>query len=486
VQSFLDLIKLKQFRLVAFFFALSVIVRLFLFQKYYVYSNDDIHYFDWVSFLKSSNDFQYLDTPVFPPGYSAILLLENWLTPSLYAIKLFEQVILLSFLPILCIVFLHYLHLPYDNVFLFLVFTVPVTFVGFSTINISSEIWYTLIVSIGLLILIQNISYTRTYQLLFASGLFSFSYLIRPEGLIYFFPLFMVFFAGCSHNLISKKNILRAGLLSVPPISAIAGLSYYLSQYYGSFTITGKFKMNYDISKDISENIAVRVMENLLSLIRVFLAPMFFGPLLVILAFFGLMHILNERDKLNLRVTTVLLPTLLIILTLLFFYPMGRPLIPAMPSMIILGAIGWNFLKSVIPKFHNSALTLILFAILFFQSLFPIATNRLYDSSRGYYEALDSLPSRPNQLIFSREPTLSLYNSSFRYCDSISPCLSAPDFLLLSSSARAKLTERIPYESNAEFLDQLYLYGVKYEKIFTTKGPYIQVHAYAKLMLSKS
>jgi len=227
-------------------------------------------------------------------------------------------------------------------------------------------------------------------------------------------------------------------------------------------------------------------MENLLSLIRVFLAPMFFGPLLVILASIGLIHILKGRDKLNLYLTTVLLPTLLIILTLLFFYPMGRPLIPALPSMIILGAIGWNFLKSVIPRFGHGLLYVILFTTLFFQSLFPIATNQLYDSSKGYYEALDSLPGRPNQLIFSREPTLSLHNSRFRYCDSISRCQSAPDFLLLSESTRTKLTERILYESDGEFLDRLSLYGVKYEKIFTTKGPYIQVHAYAKSIPPKS
>ena len=481
----LDLIKLKQFRLVAFFFVLSVFMRFILFQNYYVYSNDDIYYFDWVSVLKSSEGFQYLDTPVFPPGYSAILLLENWLTPSLYTVKFFEQVILFSFLPILCLIFLHYLQIPYDKVFLFLVFTVPLAFVGFSTINISSEIWYTLLVSIGLLILIKNISYTRIHQLLFASGLFSFSYLIRPEGLIYFFPLFMVFFAGSSHNLISKKYILRTALLCVPPISVTAGLSYYLSQYYNSFTITGKFKMNYEISKGISENIVVRIVENLLGLIRVFLAPMFFGPLLVILSIIGFIHILNRRDKLNLQLTTVLLPTLLIVLTLVFFYPMGRPLIPALPSMIILGAIGWNFLKSVIPRSRHSALTIIIFAILFLQSLFPMATNQLYDSSKGYYEALDSLPDRPNQLVFSREPTLSLYNSSFSYCDSISDCQSAPDFLILSSSTRAKLTERIPVESDGEFFDQLSLFGVKYEKIFTTKGPYIQVYTYGKLVSHK-
>jgi hypothetical protein len=366
-----------------------------------------------------------------------------------------------------------------DFIFIFVIFTAPFMFIGMSTINISSEIWYTIIVLAGLINVLGFDEYNLFRRLLYSSILFSFAYLIRPEALVYFaswiFAL-RLWLAKYHQNLqsVGKKFL----LLLMPPALAVLSLSIFLTNYYGQVTLTGKFKSNYEFSKEISENTLARVLENSIGLLRVLIAPMFFGPAIVLLAVIGFFILLQRRTKLDNKALIVFTPSILVIIVLLTLYPMGRPLIPSVASIVILSYYGWERIKLILPSRTILLQRFILATVLIAQTLFPYFGNQLSDSTRGYYEAISSIKTDSSLIVYSRETTLELLNGQFQYCSASVSCQDTPDYLLLSKSTRAKLEVMNEIEVSGVFPESVTAYGAEYRRVAVSKGPYHKVYSY--------
>jgi len=466
-------------KLLVFLVFISTIIRYVVFKTYYVFSNDDLYYWDWVHALLNSESFDLEDSPVFPPGYPMILLFENWILGSAYVTKMFEQVILMTLIPVLIVIFLQKMQLNLDRLFLTSIFSVPFMFLGMSTINVSSEIWYTVIVFIGLLLIISADATSLVKNSISSSVLFSFAYLIRPEALVYFVSLALAIAFWASKYEMGLSELLRKfWILLIPPATAISGLGVFLTKYYGQFTLTGKFKMNYEISREISENIFLRIFENALGLIRVLVAPLFFGPGLVILGSLGLVFIILGKKKIDFNFMIIFVPSLLMSLILLLLYPMGRPLIPSIVVVIILGYFGWEGVKTFWPKGNGGVRRATFGVVLAIQAILPILGNQLADSTKGYYEALDQIDQKPGLLIYSRETTLPLLQKEFQYCNIQTPCKKSPDYLLLSDSTRSKLTPMDNLETLGKFPESIGIFGENYRKVRMSVGPYRPVHTY--------
>jgi len=450
-----------------------------VFRTYYVFSNDDLYYFDWVNVLLGKEGFDQIDSPLFPPGYPIILTFENWIVDSPYFVKMFEQVVLMTAIPVLVLMVLKSIAPKVDRIFVFVIFTAPFMFIGMSTINISSEIWYTIIVLAGLINLLGLDESNLFRKLLYSSILFSFAYLIRPEALVYFASWIFAlrhWLAKYHQSLrsLGKKSL----LLLIPPASAVLSLSIFLTRYYGQVTITGKFKINYEFSKEISDNALVRTLENSMGLLRVLIAPMFFGPAIVLLAVIGFFIIFLRKIKLDNKELIVFTPSILVIFVLLILYPMGRPLIPSIASIIILSYFGWERIKLILPNSTGLLQKFILATVLIAQTLFPYFGNQLSDSTRGYYEAIANIKNDSRLIIYSRETTLELLNGEFQYCSGSVSCQNTPDYLLLSNSTRAKLEVMNEIEVSGVFPESVTAYGAEYRKVAGSTGPYHKVYTY--------
>jgi hypothetical protein len=470
---------LPHFRLVFCLTVLSILIRFEVFKRYYVFSNDDLNYFDWVSVLSGNGRFEILDSPLFPPGYPVLLTIESWIQGSPYFIKMFEQIILMTAIPVLVLMVLQKFARAIDPIFVFVIFTAPFMFIGMSTINISSEIWYTLIVLAGLLNLLGLEESNLFRKLFYSSFLFSFAYLMRPEALVYF----VSWIFALRHWLSSYHKTLRSLekkllFLLIPPASAVLSLVFFLTNFYGQVTLTGKLKINYEFSRGISENTLIRALENSLGLLRVLVSPMFYGPALVLLAMTGIFMIFLRKMRVDSRALIVFTPSLLVLFALLILYPMGRPLIPSIVSIVILAHFGWEKIKVILPGSKGSPQRFILAIVLIAQTFFPYFGNQLFDSTKGYYEAIEGIQSNSKLLIYSRETTLVLFKNDFQYCSLAESCQDTPDYLLLSDSSRAKLGKMNEIETSGKFPGRINAYGVEYRRVAFSTGPYHKVYTY--------
>jgi len=475
-------LKLSQTYFISALFLATFAIRFFVFKNYYVFANDDIYYFDWVHKIANSGGFRNSDSIIMPPGYPIIMLVENFFLSTPFAIKFFEQVVVFSFFPLFLLYILKLINVKFDNFIIFLCFTIPVTLIGTSTINIASEIWYSLIISTATILLLKFES-IKSFHLLFLSTLmFSLSYLIRPESIIYSLLAVFIMVKTIKENwhLKSSEKMQYMSLLLVVAIP-ILSLSYFLTKYFGSFTLSGKLKPNLDYSSGIANNAVEKLILNSLGLFRVIAAPMFLGPATVILVSIGLIYFIRNIRKNFIEYYILILPALLTFSLLIVLYPMGRPLIPIIPTFVFLAALGWNFIKCRVNNFFLRVLKVGLAILLIMQVILPFATSRLSDSTVGYYRALDTLKAAKDSLVFAREPTLFLVNSNFLYCSVPEECSRDPEILLLSTSSRAKLTPGIEIELKANKYSDLRFRDSVYRFSSVTDGTYYPVFVYKKI-----
>ena len=478
----LNQIKRSQTYFILTLFFCTMAIRYYVFKNYYVFSNDDIYYFDWVRKISNSGDFLNADSIIMPPGYPIIMWVENVFFHTPYAIKFFEHVVLFSFFPIVILYILKLVNIEFDNFIVLTCFSVPVSLIGTSTINIATEIWYSLIVALATILLIKFQKFGSFQNLFWSTLIFSLLYLIRPESIVYSLLIILIIIntMRLNRNIKRFENFRYLSLLLVL-IIPILSLSLFLTSYLGSFTISGKLKANLDYSSGLASGTGERTVLNILGLFRVIVAPMFLGPAIVLLTVFGLIYFFRNLRNSSKNFYVLIIPTLLIFVILVALYPMGRPLIATIPTFILMASLGWNFIKDKSNDFLQNGLKFGLVALLIAQVFFPFTTNRLSDSTVGYYRAIDNIQVVKGSLVFAREPTLNLFNSNFFYCSVPEECSRDPEILLLSTSSRAKLTPGIEIESNSKLRTDLRFGNSVYRFSSVTNGKYYPVFIYKKI-----
>ena len=422
-------------------------IRWFFFEKFGTFSNDDASYVGMAKHIFTSFPTVDGNSPhtLFPPGYPLILAIENLVFESFYEARKFEYIFLTAIIPIITLAFFKPLNikasLPHVSILCFTPFFLFFT----ATLGGATEIWFTIFTLCGTYLILNFHLSQKIIFLFLGNCLFSFSYLIRPEGLGYFISsVFAIFFFFNSSRFVGNRNVIFKILLTllVPIFVLIFPYVLFLYDSTGQLTISGKSAFNQELVSSIYSTQNEKLIANTSGLARVLVAPFFLGPIILslLVAFFGgliLRYLPFQKNYIFL-----IAPIPIIFLAMITFLPWARALVSTVPIFIIFALKGLDFLNS---KFNSKPSPLILFGLLTITQLgitfTPVALGKFDNNPKQYYElaAVVKVPSKP-LLVFSRDETLQLFMRNVEVCRQLEKCQRGLDYAFLSNSTHDKLS----------------------------------------------
>ena len=436
----------KFFLLFIFCLLVACVIRWFFFETFGTLSNDDGWYVGMAKYIFSGQPTIDGSSPhtIFPPGYPLILAIESLLFESFYEARRFEYVFLTAIIPVVSLAFFKplgiKLSLPHVSLLTFMPFLLFFT----ATLGGATEIWFTIFTLCGTYLVLNFYLTQRIFFLLLGNCLFSFSYLIRPEGIAYFASsIVATFFLINSRPFILNKNgIVKIFLSFMVPVSVLI-FPYVLFLYdsTGQLAISGKSVVNQEVAASLYSTQTEKLIANTAGLIRVLVAPFFLGPIVVILigAFIGGLfsrHLSFEKSYILL-----IAPIPIIFVALLNYLPWARALITTVPIFLIFAIKGFDFLGS---QFKVKLSPSILFGILTITQLgfaaMPLLLGKFDNNPKQYYKLATELKIPSSSiLVFSRDSTISLFIPNLEICP-YETCETSLGYAFLSNSTHDKLS----------------------------------------------
>jgi hypothetical protein len=422
-------------------------IRWFFFETFGTLSNDDAAYVGMAKHIFSGQPTIDGSNPhtLFPPGYPLILAIENLVFESFYEARRFEYVFLTAIIPVVSLAFFKPLDikpsLPHVSLLCFMPFLLFFT----ATLGGATEIWFTIFALCGTY-LILNFHFTqRIFFLLLGNCLFSFSYLIRPEGIAYFASsIAATFFLINSRAFtVDKNQIVKIVLSFMVPVSALI-LPYVLFLYdsTGQLAVSGKAAFNQELVASIYSSQTEKLIANTTGLVRVLVAPLFLGPIVLIFMVAFISGVFLRHLSFKKSYILLIAPIPIIFIALLNYLPWARSLIPTVPIFLIFAIKGFDFLRG---QSKGTLSPSMLFGILTIAqlsyTLMPLALGKFDNNPKQYYKLAAELkiPSRPI-LVFSREGTLPLFIPNIAVCGHFEKCQTRLDYAFLSNSTHDKLS----------------------------------------------
>ena len=403
----------KDISLILITIIITIILKLFFFYNLSTINNDDLKYIELSNNLFQnlffSLDGEKLHT-FYPPGYPIILGLEKIILLNWENVFLFNNLVITTLTSLIIFFILKkYLLNYYHIIFLPLILLYPIFTTGRTIINVSSEIIFSFIICLGTLFLFRFIYEKQKYvNLFFCNILFAFSYLIRPEGLLFFFILLLY------QLIILKKDILKFKYFFLSFSSfCIFILSYVFFLYLnlGYITISPKHKVVSSVGEGLTNNNFLTKINNFIDLIL--FTPNLIHPILIpgiIFFFIGLFR--NKINGENLKKLFFLFfPTLsFLVIIITKYFIIGRVIYQIIPFLILFSYIGYyQFFARYEKKFiFLSPFIIILFlaSILVILKL-EVSDNHsvLFKKSAKYFYDLEI----KNKCILARDGKLEYY-----------------------------------------------------------------------------
>ena len=512
---------------------IATLFRIYSIVNFGFFNNDDIVYFQLSQNLFSGKGFIY-DFRVlvpqmknvhdgihvhFPPGYPLIIGLESLIFKYPKIIRSFEWIFLSGFNSILLTFISCKLVRSRKYIAAILSFLSPVLIFGVATITIGSENWF---VTVSLLGLLFCFFYSRNFKFIFlliANLLFSFSYLIRPEGILFYTSTIFIsllhlkrIYSRFSKTYAEKISELIALIASfiIPIFLLIAPYIFFLYKELGKFTLTGK-SLNWEELDSIKTSINyLRYLNNSISLFDiVFTSPFFLGISFFLVFSFVLLGLFTE----NLQIKTTYIqkylrdififsgPLPFAIYAYIKNDPYSRSIYCFIPSIILTLIL----LSEVYGKYFNYSRKITLgsikninlspiFLVILFCSLFNLSvplfySNFMANSPSFYYKGLDQISrvskkTDSNQIIWSRDLSGSLINTNFVFCNAIEEientntiypaitvtnksCNGDIDYFLLSNFNHDSMPAMTDWEKNNFSSDSFVLNKKTYVRFFT-------------------
>ena len=422
-------------------------IRWFFFEKFGSFSNDDMSYVGMAKHIYTG--FPTVDgtSPhtLFPPGYPLILAIENIVFNSFFEARKFEYIFLTAIIPFILIAIFKPLDIKIELSHVSILIFTPFFLFFTATLGGATEIWFTIFTLCGTYSIINFQLSQRIIFLFLGNCLFSFSYLIRPEGLAYFISsvVAIFFFFNSSRFVGNRYVIVKISLsLLVPIFLIIVPYVIFLYDSTGQITISGKSAFNQELVSQIYSTQSEKLMANTIGLAKVLVAPFFLGPIIVslLVAFFAgiiLQHLPFQKNYIFL-----VIPIPIIFLAMINFLPWARALVSTVPIFMIFALKGLDFLLS---KFNAKQTPTIFFGLLTTIQLgitfTPLALGKLDNNPKQYYElaAVLEVSSKP-LILFSRDETLQLFIHNVEVCSQLEKCQRSLDYAFLSNSTHDKLS----------------------------------------------
>ena len=171
------------------FGVITCFVRYIVFLKYGIFSNDDIEYLPLAENLFSGKGISIDGVNPhlhFPPGYPIIIGKESLFIKDPYKLRMFEWVFLTLVISSLTFYLSRLLNLKNRFICLILSFFLPCYLFGIATLNVASEIWFSIFIYSGLIFLTKFLNKYKIRYIFISNFIFGFAYLIRPEGIFLF------------------------------------------------------------------------------------------------------------------------------------------------------------------------------------------------------------------------------------------------------------------------------------------------------------
>ena len=462
-------------------FALGVIARALVFRDFGGFSNDDSAYVGMAKSILAGRGL-YLDgdsSPhtLFPPGYSAFLALQKQLLGSFIDVKAFEYIFLTGIYSLLGVSLCRALRLEMKYTYIAVCFLSPVLILGAATLSIASEIWFSILVTCGMILCVRYWKTEHVLNLLLCNFFFAASYLVRPEGLAFFSSSILAVVL-----VIRRWAALRIGpgfckrlfhiLLSFAAPVAMLILPYihFLYVNIGHVTISGKDSFNKQLVEGMFPSYAQQLASNSLSLLRVlFISPHFLGPvfsLLIILSLWA--FVVNFRGLLKRgypwgALVIVMAPVFIVLASLLRYLPWARAVYPLIPLLCI-GCISLLSCQDrvsfdwLLKRDFSLALAVVASSLSIF--LFAMIGGRFDENPKIYYQLVDGLSLNPGvESVYSRNSTIAQYNERIKVCTRIADCTPETKHALLSNSTHNSLSALGEWEANAIKSGQFLLEG---------------------------
>ena len=439
-------------------------IRWFFFEKFGTFLNDDTSYVGMAKHIFTSFPTVDGSSPhtLFPPGYPFILAIENIVFKSFFEARKFEYIFITAIIPFIIIAFFKPLDIKISLPHVSIIFFTPFFLFFTATLGGATEIWFTIFTLCGTYSILNFHISQRIIFLFLANCLFSFSYLIRPEGLAYFASsAIAIFFSfNLSRFVGNRFVIVKISMALLVPICAII-IPYVLFLYdsTGQITISGKSAFNHELVSSIYSTQTEKFTTNTAGLVRVLLAPFFLGPIIVslLLAFFaGLVLQYHPFQK---NYILLIAPIPIIFFAMINFLPWARALVSTVPIFIIFAVKGLDFLNS---RFENKLSPAIFFVLLTIAQLgitfTPLALGKFDSNPKQYYELASVLEASSKPiLLFSRDETLQLFIHNVEVCRQFENCQRGLDYAILSNSNHDKLSG-ISAVENQEIPPRYFIY----------------------------
>jgi hypothetical protein len=422
-------------------------IRWFFFEKFGTFSNDDASYVGMAKHIFTSLPTVDGSSPhtLFPPGYPLILAIENLIFKSFYEARKFEYIFLTATIPFIILAFFKPLDIKVSLPHLSILFFTPFFLFFTATLGGATEIWFTIFTLCGTYSILNFHLSQRIFFLFLGNCLFSFAYLIRPEGLAYFISsVVAIFFFLKSSRFVANRKVIAKILLSLllPIFALIVPYVLFLYDATGQLTISGKSAFNQELVDSIYSTQNEKLIANIAGLARVLVAPFFLGPIILSLLVAFCAGLILRYLPFQKNYIFLITPIPIIFLAMITFLPWARALVSTVPIFIIFAVKGLDFLNS---KFNSKLSPLILFGLLtitqFGITFTPIALGKFDNIPKQYYElaAVVEVPSKP-LLVFSRDGTLQLFKQNVEVCRQLEKCQKGLDYAFLSNSTHDKLS----------------------------------------------
>ncbi len=488
-------------------FLISTIIRFSIFPEIGLLQNDDYLYHIISNNIINGNGITsdginpHLH---FPPGYPFILGLESFIVKDPMLRRCLEWSIFTGLVSLFTYVICNLIEIKRKYLTVLICFFTPAYIYGTYTLIISSETWFSLIGALGLIFSIKYINNKNISDLFFANIFFSITYLIRPEGILFYasslsiiiVELFIIIREGNLKNkIISEKGLKIFLSFLVPFLIFVCPYLIYLNSHLGMWTLSGKGEAHAIITTNINNTFIERFIGTIDLL---FLSPFFLGlsitflTLLTVLKYclnkkLNLPNFYGKNFKYFLVLFTPLIPNIYISLK---YFPGPRSIYGFFPCIIplilmIFESADFNEIYhkkvSLSTKSNFFKANYILnISILFILTLNLIVPKFLLETKSSwinnpkfYNKTIDlfesNLINNNKPLVYSRNFNLAVDNNQFDICYEVPKgsilfnehkklnCLNRKvDFLILSNISHQSLSPALDWELNAIDKEKFY------------------------------
>ncbi len=337
-----------------------------------------------------------------------------------------------------------------------------------ATLPISSEIIYTIIVNLGIIFTLRFYKKCKFIDLYCANILFSISYLMRPEGLIFFIcPAITILLQFKSRYLkspvtINSKYISKIFFsFTLPIILFIVPYLYFLYNNLGYFILSGKFNFNKEQINTTFSSLTDKYINNFVDLIDlVFFSPNFIFPfftfgLIIVLALLLIKRIKFKYTELNIdNLLIISSPIPIMLFVLIYYMSLGRAIIVLLPIIFILISVSTDLIESNYLcrlKLNTNAFARISVLLILIVNIvllqYPFSRSLISQSPVNYYRLIDKISNyieEPAGKVYSRYQGIKYYKTlgiDRDVCSLKEECSEDTRFFLLSNSQHPHMQE---------------------------------------------